>query len=543
MKSLPTADSDRSATTCLAAALVVLPLLQALPVDFDRTGGLVLLLPALWAGRREFARALAAISHGPKWLSASFGVAAIAVVVSVCRADQPAPAAVEAATWLFVAAAGLIAGQVTRADPAAGRRLLAALAAGPAVGIAAVWLLWLAGGRGALPLYAHPRILGLHMIGGAIASTALLVRPAASRAGHAAAWVAGVCVWAGMLWSGGRAPLLAVAVGLAAWFFVRPGDRRRIAFVAIAQLLGGLALSAAFWTPRAELGWWHALERTHVAATSGSVSGLTSTRTDFWRETAQRARLTPWLGHGPDAYRFLTPKLDGEQPHNFVLSLWLDLGVLGAVPLLVLLASALGRGWSSARRARGDAADLSIAWGALLVASVVGGLLDGVFYHLLALLPALVAWGIALELTPPPEKSAAAAPLVALGRGALVGAGGVLLWHSFVFYLLALAAPPPTPNAWPARVVRTFPSTTFGLTRWLDGWQRDDPAAALAWARWAQTHSANPPAFHIYAATLLATHGDRADAERELLAAAATAHWTSRPAIAAMLQDLHSLPP
>ncbi len=543
MTPAPPAAANKSATTCLAAALVALPLLQMLPIDFDRTGAFVLLLPILWAGRREFARAVVAIRHAPSRIAVSFALGVVAVLVSLWRAEQPAPAAVAAASWLFIAAAGLIAGQLVRADSSAARRLLAATALGPAVGMLAVWLLWIAGGRGGMPLYAHPRILGLHMIGGAVASTALLVRPAAPRATRFAWWLVGIVVWAGMLWSGGRAPLLAAAVGLAAWFAMRASDRRRLALVAAAQLLGGLALSAAFWTPRPELGWWHALERTNAAAASGNVSGLTSTRSDFWRETAQRARLAPWLGHGPDAYRFLTPKLDGEQPHNFVLGLWLDLGALGAAPLLVLLAGALARGASRALRSRDHDDDMTLAWTALLLASVVGGLLDGVFYHLVAFLPAMVAWGIALELPPAEKISSGPTPLVGLARAALISAGGVLLLHGFIFYALALARVPANPAAFSARCVRFFPSSTFGLTRWLDVWQRDDPAVALEWTRWAQTHSANAPAFHIYAAVLLATHGDRPAAERELVAAAAKAHWTSRPAIDAMLQDFRSAPP
>jgi hypothetical protein len=88
-----------------------------------------------------------------------------------------------------------------------------------------------------------------------------------------------------------------------------------------------------------------------------------------------------------------------------------------------------------------------------------------------------------------------------------------------------------------------FPSSTFGLWRWLDEWQTSHPGTGLEWARWAQTHSASPHIFHIYAARLLVATGDREGAKNELLAAAASAHWSTRPSIEAMLQELQSLPP
>jgi O-antigen ligase len=540
--------SPREIATWLAAALTLMPFLQMLPVDFDRSGTLFLLLPALWAGRREAAAAVARFFRGPLPLRVAFAVASVAVVVSVARAGQPAPAVVETAAWILLAMAGLIAGEIVRADPRAGTRLLAGLALGAALGTVATWSLWLLSGRGTMPLYAHHRHLGLHTLPAAVASTALLIAPRASRRGRGAALALGAICWGGLLWSGGRGPVLALGAALGVWFVVRASQRRALFAASAAQLVAGLALSSLFWTTRPELGWWHALGRTATAAASaastGSTSELTSTRTDFWRETIERARSAPWFGHGPDSYRYLTPKLDGQQPHNLVLQLWLDLGIAGALPLLGIVAFALWRGGRTVRFQADDNTSPVAAWLAVLVASVMMGLLDGTFYHLLAFLPAMLAAGIALSASLPASDATltSKAFAAAIGSFAVVIAVAVLALHSWLFQALAVA-PPPRPDGAAARALRVFPSATFGLWRWLDAWQEYDAAVALDWARWAQGHSASAPLFHVYAARMLRAQGAREAAEAELLAARAKAHWTTRPTIDALLREFRATPP
>ncbi len=526
-----------SAMSLFAAALVVLPFLQALAFDFDRAGALVLLLPGIWAGRVELAQALARIQVGPVWLKFLCGLTCLAVVVSVIVSRQFAPGLVSAASWVFLVAAGLVAGQCIANDAATGRRLLAGLALGAAAGTLTVWALWILAGRGTVPLYPHPRILGLHLLAGAVASVALITQKDVHRAGRGFWWAAGVITWGGLLWSGGRTPVLALAVTLGVWTLLGPAAlRRTFVRTSLILLLAGLVVSAVFWSSRPDLGWWHALGRTATAASSGSASQLSSTRTEFWAAVVERAKGSPWVGHGPDSYRFLTPKLDGQQPHNFALQFWLDLGAVGAVPLIALLMALLVIGW---RRAVQSGAPVPLAWLAVLTASILAGLLDGVFYHLVAFLPAMLAWGVALglvsHLAPPARVSHT--PRAVLGVATFV-----LLLHMGVFYSLAVG-PAPAPSDWRATGVRLFPSTTFGLWRWLDEWQPTHPAETLEWTRWAQEHSPNPVFFHVYAARLLAGQGDTKGAERELRAAAAVAHWSSRPAIDDMLRQLHPVSP
>ncbi len=528
-----------SAATWFAAALVALPFLQALAFDFDRCGGMVLLLPGIWAGRVELAQALARIKAGPLWLKFFSGLSFVAVLISVVVSRQFAPGLVTAASWVILAVAGLIAGQCVANDVTTGRRLLAGLALGTAAGTLTVWALWLLSGRGPVPLYPHPRILGLHLLAGAVASVALITQKDVHRAGRGFWLAAGIITWGGLLWSGGRAPVLALAAALGLWMLLSPAPMRRALFkTTMILLLAGLVVSAVFWTSKPDLGWWHAISRTATAAAAGSgnVSQLSSTRTEFWAAVVSRAEEAPWFGRGPDSYRFLTPKLDGQQPHNFVLQLWLDLGAVGAVPLLVLLAGVLVIGW---RRAVQSAAVIPQAWLALLTASVAAGLLDGVFYHLLAFLPALLAFGVALRLVSnlAPPARISHAPKIVIGF-----ATAVLVLHLGVFYVLAVG-PVPAPTDWRATGVRVFPSSTFGLWRWLDEWQQTSPADVLEWTHWAQKHSPNPVFFHVYAARVLAASGDSKGAEKELRAALAEAHWSMRPGLETMLRQLHPVSP
>lgn len=521
-------ESDR-ALDWLFVALIALPFLQAFPLDFDRSGPLILLGPVLWFGRERLV-SIEGIPYLRALVIAAFG----ACLVSVIWANQPAPALVTAASWMLLGGTVLFVNRTIVRNPKASEKLFAAITLGSASATIVVWLLWLTNGRGPMPLFAHHRHLGLHALSAAIASTALILAPPAWLSRRWTVYALGIIVWAGMLWSGGRTPVLAVIAGLVAWWLLRPSQRRRLVTAAGIQLVGGLVLSATLWTPRLELGWWHAINRTSAAVVQQSAAELSSSRTAFWQDTLHRVQDRPWFGHGPDSYRFLTPKLDGQQPHNVVLQFWLDLGLIGSLPFLALLAAGLYSGIEYARRARGSF-DGGV-WPALVVAAVTGGLLDGTFYHLVALLPAMIGLGACTRGAITPERRSW---LMQIG---VILAALVLMVHSWIFYELILARPPP-PASTPARLVRVFPSSTFGLWRWLDDWQVSYPGAVLEWTRWAEKHSPNPPFFHVYAARVLLAQGNVSAAEAELIAARSKAHVSVRPQLDAMLESIRSAAP
>src|SRR5262249_35946718 len=151
---------------------------------------------------------------------------AASIVTSTALADQPAAAAVTAASWIMLMAAGLLAGRLLSAESYMQTRLLRGLVLGTAAGIASTWALWLATVNTAILLYAHPRILGLHMLAGSIGSVALLLLPKTRHYVRAGEWMAGALTWGGLLWSGGRAPVLAAALAVIVWMIcARPSNR------------------------------------------------------------------------------------------------------------------------------------------------------------------------------------------------------------------------------------------------------------------------------------------------------------------------------
>jgi hypothetical protein len=226
-----------------------------------------------------------------------------------------------------------------------------------------------------------------------------------------------------------------------------------------------------------------------------------------------------------------------------VLQLWLDLGVVGAMPALALL-GATGLLGLKATRTRDDAGERVAPWFALLSALALAGLLDGVFYHILTLLPAALAIGIVLVMTAPEPKSetSRSSPMPWLIRLGITAATVILMWHAWLFHVLVTAAPPAGPESIAARAVRIFPTTTYGLWTWLDAWHRTDPDASLAWARWAQSQAPNPSMFHIRAAQYLQLRGESSAALAEMNLAEAKAHWLTRPSIADMKAKMFSAP-
>jgi hypothetical protein len=272
-------------------------------------------------------------------------------------------------------------------------------------------------------------------------------------------------------------------------------------------------LSLLRWSPDPSLGWWGAFARTTAAT---SVDELSSTRLSFWSVTWHEILQAPWLGHGADSYRFILPKQDGNQPHNWILQFLLDFGFLGAVPLGLWLVRQAHRGLAG-RHAQDEleiVRSRRAAAGAL-VACVAAGLLDGVFYHAVILLPAALLVGIAGATPTGKVMDASRWPLL-LG-GSLTAVSAVVLGlHSYLFAALWLPPAPTGPDAPAPRLLRAFPSTTVTIERWLNAWRRTHPEIVMDWTHWALAHSDNQATLHVYAALLYTERGDLTSAAREM---------------------------
>jgi O-antigen ligase len=474
---------------------------------------MALLLPALWLGRKHWTTPQD-VSSGQGTDRALILITAIVALVATLLSSHLAASVVCYASWIWIVAAALLVRQLA-ASASLIRLVLAGIAIGAAVGCLAVWLQWTEGTpMTAVPHYQHIRLFGLHMMAGTVAALAWIGLTAPRSSERMLAYPTGVISCGGMLWSGGRTPLVGVAAGLAIWFWSAPKSERSILIRSVLIVfLGGALLSLLRWSPDPALGWWGAFARTTAAT---SVDKLSSTRLSFWSVTWHEILQSPWFGHGADSYRFILPKQDGNQPHNWILQFLCDFGVLGFIPLALLLLRQAYRGLAGhgsdgetevvrARRAAAGA----------LTACLAAGLLDGVFYHVVILLPAALFAGMAGATSTGISICKSRWPAITAGTLAVISAV-VLGLHGYLFAALLQPSAPSGPDAPAPRLLRVFPSTTVVVERWLNAWRRTHPEAVLEWTHWAQAHSDNPAPLHVYAALLYSERGDLASAAREV---------------------------
>ena len=519
----------------LAGVLLASPWLYRIEWDTTHVFALAL-VPALVAGRALIARGMAEIFATGWHVVLPLGVFAFAVVAGTARSSHAPASLVMASSWLLIALSGVLARQIAVEDPVGARRLLMAIAAGGALGTIAHWVCWRAGGNLEHAFYVHHRLMGLHALSSALASLALVLQTWEGRRAVHRAWLGiGIVAWGGLLWTGSRSPLVGIAVGLAVWVLAtRRPERPRLLLGAAVLGGGGLLLSLCFWSPAPGIGWWHIWART---AQTTSATALTSNRSSFWADALQHVPSAPWFGHGPDAYGFLRPPLEGAQPHNLVLQLLLDVGVIGAVAAGSLIIIIMARNWSS----RHSAAGYPVSWLALAAGSLASAQLDGYFFYPLALLPGVVALGAcsaAVRPVAPPAQPGGWRHVLAHGWLPCAAAATVVLgFHCWLFQRVVHGTPPASPQAAVVRAWRAFPSVTYNVDFWIDAWADKFPDDALAVSRRAAQHAQSPAFFRAKTAGLLVRRGQYQEAASELELARAEAPPNERAAIDALLRS------
>lgn len=512
----------------LAAALAALPLLFHVVVDSDRAVALAF-LPAVWLGWKI-------VRPAPPFLRMVLLGAAGAAVLSIVFAPHAARALVRTATAAWVIAGAAVARHVGESRPAA-RLLVVGLATGAVLG-----MLTVLGGYGAdwmsVPTYGSARLFAAHQFFGAAATLYFLVAaPPARRLLHALVVAAALVIWTGLAWAGARAPILGLAAFLGLWFWrAAPLVRRRLLVWVPVLALAGLAFSAPLGAPYPQFGWQDAFSRT-VEATD--LQTASSDRTRFWAATWHEILRSPWIGLGADSYLYIRPTQNGSQPHNVALQWWLEYGILGAVPLALLLLAGLRP--LVARGRDGEAPTDLVVWAAAaLGGAIVYGLFEGIFYHLIAFMPVAAIAGIALSAWPAQPRPAARFSSAAIARPTLLACLCLLLLHNGI-YVLQIRGRNVAPDSGPARIVRAFPSTTTGLQNWIERWRRTEPAVAMEWIQWAQTASTEPAKYHLYAAQLHIWEKDFKMAEAELLRCLDAVHYLERPDVLAAIATVRKL--
>jgi O-antigen ligase len=489
----------------LAFAFIVLPICLLSPFDSDRTLPL-LFLPAVWLGWK-ISRPVA-----PAVLVLSLAVFA-ALLVSTAFAAHSARALVSVSAVTWVIAGGMVARNLAPCLPAV-RLVLGGIALGAAIGGGMV----LAGAGGSymdFPTYWGARIFSMHQYAGAVAGLGwLALRPATRGASLAAlALTAAACV--GLASSGSRAPVVGLALTLACWLWRGAGADRRL-LVRTVPVLAGFALLLSWWigSPYATMGWWSAVSRTTSAA---SLADVASGRAYFWPVVWNQVWDSPWIGHGADAYQYIQPRLHGAQPHNALLQWLYEYGLAGTIPIALLLVLGLARLLRREPLPEGPERTFRVWSCAALAGALAYSLFDGVFYHMVAFMPFAVFAGFALG-----GGDSCPAPVSPLRwhrvlRPGLLAALLAILLHGWLGLML-LRAGKVEPDSPPARLLRAFPSTTFGLNNWIQQWRQTHPEVVMDWITWAQSASNQQPEYHLAALQIYLDRRDFISAERELRA-------------------------
>ncbi len=491
----------------LALAFIVLPLCLLTPFDTDRSLPL-LFLPAVWLGWKN------SQPVSPGLLSLIIAIFA-AMLLSTAFAAHSARSLVSVSAAAWVIAGGMVARNLTSSLPAV-RLVLGGIVLGAALGSVLV----LAGAGGAymdFPTYWGARIFSMHQYAGVVAGLGLwALRPASPAARLAViALCAVTCI--GLASSGSRAPVAGLLIMLAAWFW-RGGTTDRRLLLRTAPALAGVALTVSWLigSPYATMGWWSAVARTANAA---SIQDVASGRAYFWPVVWHQVWNSPWFGHGADAYQYIQPRLHGSQPHNALLQWLYEYGLAGTFPIVLLLVAGVVGLTRKGPAPENPTRTFRIWAGSTLAGTFVYGLFDGVFYHMVAFMPAAVIAGFALggQASVAPGNSVYLRNWHRILRPGLLAALLAILLHGWLGFML-LRAGNVEPDSPPARLLRAFPSTTFGLKNWIHRWEKSHPEAVIDWIKWAQSASNAQPEYHLAAVTIQLHNRDFISAEKELRA-------------------------
>lgn len=178
------------------------------------------------------------------------------------------------------------------------------------------------------------------------------------------------------LWFGSRGPFFALAAGIAVAAVLCSSVRHRgtVWQVSSSLVLGGL-LSLSVPTPDQD--GFGGVAR--MSQTSENVNQFSTGRLNFWAEAAELTAKRPLFGYGVNQFQFTSQIADGRfrHPHNFVMQVFFDWGIVGGSAFLGLFAFAV----AGILRRRGRATQsypIAVA-GFTTMAALAA--IDGIFYY------------------------------------------------------------------------------------------------------------------------------------------------------------------
>jgi len=189
---------------------------------------------------------------------------------------------------------------------------------------------------------------------------------------HALIAAALLICWTCFFWSGTRAGLLAIGIGLpVAALFLKKRSVKGWLTVAITAAAGALT-SLAIHTPNTNFGLVNRIEKSASvftpvdgATSIDAANAATSGRLEMWSGAWSAILEKPLTGYGFFAQQWATPDHIREvHTHNIFLEYWLSLGfIIGSLPLIIgaaLLLKAMIRARSSQRTSQSATAGLCV---------------------------------------------------------------------------------------------------------------------------------------------------------------------------------------
>ena len=132
------------------------------------------------------------------------------------------------------------------------------------------------------------------------------------------------------------------------------------------------------------------------------VDWVMSGRLGFWRGVVDHSFESPILGHGPDGYRLLPSRIQGQvQPHSSLFQLVVEFGWVGGMIILVIFWRFFRQFYTGTRPFGGsnNSEHLQKSMLAFISAFLLFSLIDGLLYHALPLAHFAILSAITVRIT------------------------------------------------------------------------------------------------------------------------------------------------
>ncbi|MCL1095269.1 O-antigen ligase family protein [Shewanella kaireitica] len=233
-----------------------------------------------------------------------------------------------------------------------------------------------------IPFATNIRHLGYIATMGSVISTVKILRNFNTKNLSLAMWMVILTLNLSLLfWLGGRAALLSYTFTIAIYSYFLLKDysflKKYLIYIVISIII------AIFISTSVSIYPWNGILRVKESIEEFSdVNQLSSNRLEMWTHCFRYGLESFWLGHGPDAYRFMPTKTAGVQPHNLFLQVFLEAGFIGLLCFSAILISSIYKAIlllvNKVKSEHEEAVSLAFV---VIVAMTIHGTLSGTYYH------------------------------------------------------------------------------------------------------------------------------------------------------------------